>query len=154
VSGLASLLFLGGWHAGFLPQDAADPGMLGFWLGNLLNLLVFVGKCWLLVLVMMWMRWSLPRLRIDQVMETCLQYFLPISCVLLVGVCIWQLTVPVLVSSILKYILTFGSLGFMVVVIGSLFRGTLQAPRGQLPGAWDNRTAGALAPQSSLPAGK
>jgi len=29
---------------------------------------VFAGKCWVLVLVMMWVRWSLPRLRIDQVM--------------------------------------------------------------------------------------
>jgi hypothetical protein len=35
---------------------------------------------------MMWVRWTLPRLRIDQVMETCLKYLLPISCVLLLGV--------------------------------------------------------------------
>jgi NADH-quinone oxidoreductase subunit H len=143
VSGLASLLFLGGWHSGILPAEATT--MFGFWWGNLLNIMVFVSKCWFLVLVMMWMRWSLPRLRIDQVMETCLQYFLPISCVLLLGVCLWQLIVPTNVSSIVKYVLTFGSLAFIVAVIGSLFRGAPPAPRGQLPGAWDNQQAPAVA---------
>ena len=59
---------------------------------------------------MMWMRWSLPRLRIDQVMMTCLQYFLPISCVLLVGVCLWQLLVPSGVAIVVKYVLAFGTL--------------------------------------------
>ncbi len=139
VSGLASLLFLGGWQTGFLPEEAT--GMFGFWWGNLLNLIVFVGKCWFLVLVMIWMRWSLPRLRIDQVMETCLQYFLPISCVLLMGVCVWQLTVPSSIALVVKYVLAFGSLGFIALVILSLFRGVPLVPRGQLPGAWDNQPA-------------
>jgi NADH-quinone oxidoreductase subunit H len=139
VSGLASLLFLGGWHTGFLRYD--PTGSLGFWWGNLLNIGVFIAKCWLLVLVMMWMRWSLPRLRIDQVMETCLQYFLPISCVLLLGVCLWQLTIPTVVAIVVKYVLTFGWLLFMVLVTASLFRGRPPAPRGQLPGAWDTQLA-------------
>jgi len=39
-------------------------------------------------------RWTLPRLRIDQVMMTCLKYILPMSCVLLVGVCLWRLVLP------------------------------------------------------------
>src|SRR6185503_17188933 len=107
VSGLAALLFLGGWHTGFLPFEPSVEW--GFWVGNLVNLLVFVGKCWLLVLVMMWMRWSLPRLRIDQVMETCLQYFLPISCVLLVGVCLWLLLAPPWLTTATRYVLAGGS---------------------------------------------
>jgi NADH-quinone oxidoreductase subunit H len=90
---------------------------------------------------MMWIRWSLPRLRIDQVMETCLQYFLPISCVLLLGVCLWQLTIPTYISIPMKYLLSFGWLLFMVLVIASLFRGTPSAPRGHLPGAWDTQPA-------------
>ena len=61
VSGLASILFLGGWHPGFLPGAVTGIG------GAALGVAVFVGKCTLLVLVMMWLRWSLPRLRIDQV---------------------------------------------------------------------------------------
>jgi NADH-quinone oxidoreductase subunit H len=38
----------------------------------------------------------LPRLRIDQVMQTCLKYLLPLSCVLLLGVSFWQLLMPTL----------------------------------------------------------
>lgn len=136
VSGLASLLFLGGWHTGFLPFEPSAEW--GFWVGNLLNVAVFVGKCWMLVLVMMWMRWSLPRLRIDQVMMTCLQYFLPISCVLLVGVCLWLLAVPPGAAAVVKYVLAFGWAGLLLVVFVSLFRTRpgVWAPRGELPGAF------------------
>jgi NADH-quinone oxidoreductase subunit H len=139
VSGLAALLFLGGWHTGFLPFEPSKE--FGVWWGNLLNIAVFVGKCWLLVVVMIWMRWSLPRLRIDQVMMTCLKYFLPISCVLLVGVCVWQLLVPVGVMHAVTYILAFGCAGGTVIVFASLFRsaGTASAPPGALPGAWEGR---------------
>ncbi|HEY1192501.1 MAG TPA: NADH-quinone oxidoreductase subunit NuoH [Gemmata sp.] len=139
VSGLASILFLGGWHTGLLPFEPAHE--FGFWLGNLLNLAVFAGKCWGLVLVMIWMRWSFPRLRIDQVMMTCLKYFLPMSCVLLVGVCLWLLLVPAGAASVVRYVLAFGSAALVLGVFASLFRsaGTASAPAGELPGAWARR---------------
>jgi NADH-quinone oxidoreductase subunit H len=145
VSGLATMLFLGGWHTGFLPFEPTDQ--LGFIAGNLLNAAVFIGKCWVLVLVMMWLRWSLPRLRIDQVMMTCLEYFLPISCALLIGVCLWQLLVPSNVSQVVSYVLSIGSLGFVGLVFLSVLRvpaGSDAAP-GQLPGAWDAGLAEAKA---------
>ena len=90
---------------------------------------------------MIWMRWSLPRLRIDQVMMTCLKYFLPISCVLLVGVCLWQLVIPTTVASVVKYILAIGCAVGILAVFVSLFRsaGTAFAPSGQLPGAWEGQ---------------
>jgi NADH-quinone oxidoreductase subunit H len=85
------MLFLGGWHTGFLPElsstfgrwlgSAEQPSCLGWVIGNVINVVVFVLKGWLLVFVQMWVRWTLPRLRIDQVMMTCLKYLLPISCV-------------------------------------------------------------------------
>jgi NADH-quinone oxidoreductase subunit H len=140
VSGLASLLFLGGWHSGCLPMEPTDD--LGFWFGNVLNVAVFTGKCWVLVLVMMWMRWSLPRLRIDQVMMTCLQYFLPISCVLLIGVCLWQLLAPSWLTTGTRYVLGVGSLFLVVWMLVSVFRaplGTAGIPRGELPGVWAGR---------------
>ncbi len=139
VNGLAALLFLGGWHTGFLPFEPSVE--FGFWAGSLLNLTVFIAKCSGLVLVMMWMRWSLPRLRIDQVMMTCLKYFLPMSCVLLVGVCLWQLVIPAGVAQVVKYVLSFGCVGSSLIVFASLFRssGTAFAPTGQLPGAWDGQ---------------
>jgi NADH-quinone oxidoreductase subunit H len=140
VSGLATLLFLGGWHTGFLPFEPSEQ--FGFWLGNLLNFGVFSGKCTVLMLVMIWMRWSLPRLRIDQVMMTCLQYFLPISCGLLVGVCLWLLLVPPAMQVIVQYVLSIGTLSVLAVVVGSVFvkAPPMSAPAGQLPGVWAGRT--------------
>jgi NADH-quinone oxidoreductase subunit H len=135
VSGLAALLFLGGWHTGFLPFEPSVRW--GFWAGNLLNIAVFIGKCWVLVLMMMWIRWSLPRLRIDQVMMTCLQYFLPMSCVLLVGVCVWMLLVPSWLEAATRYVLGIGTAVFVLGVVVSLFRAPPDAPSGRLPGAWD-----------------
>jgi NADH-quinone oxidoreductase subunit H len=138
VSGLAALLFLGGWHTGFLPFEPTAEW--GFWWGNALNLAAFVGKCWVLVLVMMWMRWSLPRLRIDQVMMTCLKYFLPVACVTLFGVCLWQLLVTPEIAAATRYVLAFGSLGALSLLAGSVFIPPAEsAPPGELPGAWADR---------------
>jgi NADH-quinone oxidoreductase subunit H len=89
TSALCVVLFLGGWHTGVLPQD--PTAYLGRFLGNVVNVIVFLTKSWLLVFVMMWVRWTLPRLRIDQVMMTCLKYLIPISAVLLLGVSLYPL---------------------------------------------------------------
>jgi uncharacterized membrane protein (DUF373 family) len=42
----------------------------------------------------MWLRWTLPRPRIDQVLYACVKVLLPLSCVLLLGSALWQLFVP------------------------------------------------------------
>lgn len=139
VSGLAVILFLGGWHTGVVPLDL--EATLGVWLATIISSITFILKSTMLVMVMMWLRWSLPRLRIDQVMMTCLKYFLPISCVLLVGVCLWQLWMPAAVKNNLKYLLSFGTLLFGVAVIISLLRPGNFAPRGQLPGAFAKELA-------------
>jgi NADH-quinone oxidoreductase subunit H len=117
VSGIATLLFLGGWNSGITPaltdwlsHPLANGFDVGALLANLINVVVFIVKSWVLVFVMMWVRWTLPRLRIDQVMMTCLKYLLPISCVLLLGVSVWQVVVPPEVSIFVKYILAGGIL--------------------------------------------
>jgi NADH-quinone oxidoreductase subunit H len=134
VSGAAALLFLGGWHSGLLPFEPSQQ--LG-WFGHVLNVVVFVLKGWLLVFVMMWMRWSLPRLRIDQVMMTCLKYFLPISCVLLVGVCLWELFVPTIVGQIWRWMsAAVCALGVVVLLVQMLTK-ALPGPKSGLPGAWE-----------------
>lgn len=104
VSAIAALVFLGGWSTGLgieqalggLRRWAPDFVVPGFTLGDyLLNVLgagVLIAKGCVLVFVQMWARWTLPRLRIDQVMITCLKYLLPISCVLFLGAVLWPLT--------------------------------------------------------------
>ena len=49
-----------------------------------------------LIFVQMWLRWTLPRLRIDQVMTTCLKYLVPISCFLFLGAAVWPLALAYL----------------------------------------------------------
>jgi NADH-quinone oxidoreductase subunit H len=104
VSGIAVLLFLGGWHTGIGLESAFSGlrgwmpdflGVKGFTLGNyMLNVLgakIFILKSFVLVFVQIWVRWTLPRLRIDQVMTCCLKYLVPISCFLFLGATVWPL---------------------------------------------------------------
>jgi NADH-quinone oxidoreductase subunit H len=132
VSGIATHLFLGGWHTGLTPHELTD--YLGLVVGNLLNVIVFMVKSFGLVFVMMWVRWTLPRLRIDQVMMTCLKYLLPISCVLLLGVSIWQLAMPGVVLTWFRIALTVLCLAGLLWAIMRLFFGSPAAPFEEVPG--------------------
>ena len=98
ISGLAAILFLGGWNGPVpithwlgLTRDAAP---LAAWLGNFLGMCNMLLKCSLGVVAMMWLRWTLPRLRIDQVMTVCLRYCIPLAAVALVGAMWWTYARP------------------------------------------------------------
>jgi NADH-quinone oxidoreductase subunit H len=84
VSVLASVLFLGGWQAPVPAlQSLAALGFPNVGLGPVW----LVAKAWSLVFVMMWLRWTLPRLRVDQLMHVAWKVLLPIALglVLVVG---------------------------------------------------------------------
>ena len=133
VSGIASLLFLGGWHTGFLPADMTR--FFGSFLGNVVNVVVFIAKCWTLVFVMMWVRWTLPRLRIDQVMMTCLKYLLPISCVLLMGVSLWGF-LPTAILAIFPKALFAVCVILALLLVKQLITWASAAPGTGMPGMW------------------
>jgi NADH-quinone oxidoreductase subunit H len=96
VSCLAAILFFGGWN-GPIPiahwLGLTDGGLAG-WIGNLLGACNFVFKAFLGVTCMMWVRWTLPRLRIDQVMTTCLKYCIPLAAASFLGAMLWTYSVP------------------------------------------------------------
>src|SRR5713226_8841738 len=80
VSAIASTLFLGGWSGpgvGFL----TTPGMAFGWqvLGNLLGLVYFIIKVYLLCFVFIWVRGTLPRLRADQLMQFTWLILIPVT---------------------------------------------------------------------------
>jgi hypothetical protein len=89
---------LGGWH-GPIPVGSI-LGLTfenGFWwgfAGNVLGTLNILFKGVVGVTVMMWVRWTLPRLRIDQVITTCLKYCVPIAAVGFLGATLWQYQWP------------------------------------------------------------
>ncbi len=93
VSGLAAILFFGGWH-GPIPLTSLiglagnDNAFLAY-LANLIGMANFIGKAVFGVVFMMWVRWTFPRLRIDQVMTTCLKYCVPIAAAMFLGVLWW-----------------------------------------------------------------
>jgi NADH-quinone oxidoreductase subunit H len=98
VSLLASILFLGGWHgpipiASWLGLTFENGPVWGY-LGNVLGCVNIVTKGVVGVTVMMWVRWTLPRLRIDQVITTCLKYCVPIAAVCFLGATWWQFMWP------------------------------------------------------------
>ncbi|MCI0493118.1 MAG: NADH-quinone oxidoreductase subunit NuoH [Planctomycetes bacterium] len=98
VSLFAAILFLGGWH-GPLPLAAWLDWTFdhGFWhgiAGNVLGTLNMLAKGITGAAVMMWIRWTLPRLRIDQVITTCLKYCVPIAAVMFLGAASWQYAMP------------------------------------------------------------
>jgi len=74
---VAVALFLGGWHAP-LPflEVSAETSMIWH---NVIGAFWFIGKSLILVFVQMWLRWTLPRLRVDQLMHICWKVFLPFS---------------------------------------------------------------------------
>jgi NADH-quinone oxidoreductase subunit H len=105
VSMVASVLFLGAWHTGFWFDDYLLGPLRahttqGFdaarYLANVFGLAVITVKGTVLIFVQMWLRWTLPRLRIDQVMTTCLKYLVPISCFLFLGAAVWPLALAYL----------------------------------------------------------
>jgi NADH-quinone oxidoreductase subunit H len=73
---IATTVFLGGWYGPF----AAGP-------------LWFLLKCFALIVLMMWLRWTLPRLRVDQLMAMCWKYLVPASLVCAFGAGTWYLVI-------------------------------------------------------------
>jgi NADH-quinone oxidoreductase subunit H len=75
VSALGTVLYLGGWHGiPFVPPVAE-----------------FLLKCCFLIFVSMWLRWTLPRLRVDQLTYVCWKVLLPFGFVTVLGTGFWQL---------------------------------------------------------------
>jgi len=82
VCGVAVALFLGGYLVPFnLGKETP--------LGQLLQLGSFFSKTLLLYYVVIWIRWTLPRLRVDQLMVLCWKYLTPIALFNLVGIAAW-----------------------------------------------------------------
>lgn len=81
VSAIVSILFFGGYHSpiGYLGNTLGIEWLIpfeqAFW---------FLAKGWFFILIQMWLRWTLPRLRVDQLMSLCWKYLIPYAFVNLI----------------------------------------------------------------------
>ena len=81
-SSVITVLFLGGWHVPFLPVNTIEssqtlPGVI---LG-LVHITAFFAKVAALLGVFIWVRWTLPRFRFDQLMKLGWLYLFEIALV-------------------------------------------------------------------------
>jgi NADH-quinone oxidoreductase subunit H len=81
IAAIATTIFFGGWLSPFGITDSI-PWLGIFW---------FLGKTLVLVFLMMWFRWTFPRLRIDQLLTLEWKYLLPINLVniVIMAIIVW-----------------------------------------------------------------
>ncbi len=75
VCAIGATLFLGGWMPLHIGHWEAFNGLMDY----IPSSLWFLGKTFLLIFLIMWFRWTFPRLRIDQLLNLEWKYLLPIS---------------------------------------------------------------------------
>ncbi len=76
ASALMAVLFLGGWHLPWLPWTQASDVS---WVGVLAKVGVLSAKIAAFLFVMMWIRWTLPRFRFDQLMRLAWKGLIPMT---------------------------------------------------------------------------
>ncbi|MBD5339483.1 NADH-quinone oxidoreductase subunit NuoH [bacterium] len=80
VSGIASLMFLGGWMPFHVPGWDAFNNIMDY----IPSIVWFLGKAFFISFVIIWFKWTFPRVRIDQLLAFEWKYLMPLSLVNLV----------------------------------------------------------------------
>ncbi|HOU53846.1 MAG TPA: NADH-quinone oxidoreductase subunit H [Myxococcota bacterium] len=95
IASLATVGFLGGWQIPGVRPEVIDQSTGWAFAGwQALSFLVFAGKASMLVLFAIQIRWTLPRLRVDQMMIVCWKYLVPLALLGSAGVLVLVALVP------------------------------------------------------------
>lgn len=88
MSGLTVTLFLGGWHF----PGLTDPDGTGI-LDAVLSFAVFMVKLLTILFIFIWVRWTLPRFRYDQLMGLGWKIMIPLALVTILVTGVWNVAV-------------------------------------------------------------
>lgn len=90
MSALMATFFFGGWDIPFTSWDQGEPSGLK----TLLTLGAFMAKTFFFIFTYIWIRWTLPRFRFDQLMSLGWKVLLPVSLayIMVLATAIWALT--------------------------------------------------------------
>jgi len=90
IAAVATAVFFGGWRVPLVSPQEMEASILlqaaGF--------ATFFLKALALVFVIIWVRWTVPRFRVDQMMSLCWKYFIPITFATFLGAALWVWLAP------------------------------------------------------------
>ena len=86
TAGIATTLFLGGW----MPLHVAGLDGFNAVMDYIPGIVWFLGKTFFVIFLLMWIRWTFPRLRIDQVLTLEWKYLMPLSLVIMLTMVIMK----------------------------------------------------------------
>jgi NADH-quinone oxidoreductase subunit H len=128
TSAVCVALFFGGWHLPWIEWawpalkgnvDPMHPALTTSIIACVVRAAIFFGKTIFFIFVFMWVRWSLPRLRFDQLMMLAWRALIPISLVLLM-----MTAIIVYVYHGASYVRVGGSMA-LTLFVANLFTGAL-----------------------------
>ena len=105
IGAVMTTLFLGGWHVPIWTDNVV--------LLNISQFVVFFLKSYFWAFVAMWLRATLPRVRVDQLMSLCWKYLVPIGFLNIVGTAVLMVIWPQ-GNSWLRYLMF---VAFVVIVV-------------------------------------
>lgn len=115
--GLAAFQLTGGFADAFMAQTtfswAAVRAPIAI---NGIQFGIFVAKTLVLVFIVIQLRWTLPRIRVDQMMTLCWKYLVPLSFVCMLGVLVWELVIHYVPA--LNFVMRWAMFVVVVGVVG------------------------------------
>jgi NADH-quinone oxidoreductase subunit H len=109
IGAIVTTLFLGGWQIPFALEGHPV-------LRNALQFGTFFVKAYFFVFVAIWLRWTLPRIRVDQMMSMCWKYLVPAALLNLLGTALWMVAFPQGTPAVQMILFAFSVLLFVLFI--------------------------------------
>src|SRR5690349_5777812 len=128
ASALMATLFFGGWDVPFTARDNIGP--YSGWL-TLLSIFIFLAKILFFLFLYMWVRWTLPRFRYDQLMSLGWKFMLPLALIyiVLIAAIMLGLSAAGIGQGMMQAaLLASFNIAFIIVLFAILDRGRIISP--------------------------